>query len=83
MRALKSLLSRHTNMQTKRGEGMDAKIVIALFADILYMKGIICFEELDAIFDIRNEQDVQAFTERLLRGEFNVYKRGEHYITAE
>lgn len=63
---------------------MDVKTLIALFADILYIKGIICFEELDGLFDIRNEKDVEAFTEKLLRGEFNVYKRGEHYsATAE
>lgn len=55
------------------------KILIALLGDILYEKGIICFEELDALFNIKTVEDVQTFTDRLLRGDFNVLKRGEHY----
>ena len=48
-------------------------------ADILYMKKIICYDELEALLDAKNEQDIYAFTDRLLRGEFNVYRKGEHY----
>ena len=58
---------------------MDAKIVIQLFADILYDKGLLCFEEMDTLLSITNTQDAHEFSERLLRGEFNVYKRGEIY----
>lgn len=58
---------------------IDAKVVIALFGDILYEKGVLCFEELEALFNIKDISDVELFTERLMRGEFNVYKRGEHY----
>jgi hypothetical protein len=58
---------------------MDGKVVIGLIADILYIKGHICYEEFESLQDVRNEQDVYAFTEKLLRGEFNVFKRGEHY----
>lgn len=60
---------------------MDGKLAIGLFADILYIKGILCYEELEAIQDIKNAEDVGAFIERLLRGDFNVYKRGEVYTT--
>ena len=43
------------------------------------MKKIICFDELEALLDAKTEQDIHAFTERLLRGDFNVYRKGEHY----
>lgn len=58
---------------------MDAKIIIGLFADILYMRGLLCFDEMESLLDIKNESDVFAFSERLLRGDFNAYKRGEIY----
>lgn len=56
------------------------KIVIGLLADILYTKEIICFEELEALYDMKTPNDVYTFTERMMRGDFNVYKRGEHYL---
>ena len=55
------------------------KIVIQLFADILYTKGILCFEEIDALLEMRTPEDAEVFTEKLLRGGYNVYKRGEVY----
>jgi hypothetical protein len=55
------------------------KLTIGLLADILYTKEIICFEELQGLMDIKHPTDVDAFVERMMRGEFNVYKRGEHY----
>lgn len=58
---------------------MDSRAVLGLLADILYIKGVICYDEFEAIQDISCEQDCYLFTEKLLRGEFNVYKRGEHY----
>lgn len=57
------------------------KLVIQLFADILYIKGIICYDEMDTIMKMKTPQDVEAFTERLLRGEFSAFKRGEIYTT--
>lgn len=60
---------------------MDVKIVIALFADVLYAKGVINLDELNGLYDIRNVQDVTAFTEKLLRGEFDGYLRGERYTS--
>ena len=55
------------------------KLAIGLIADILYMKKIICFEELEALLDAKSPTDIYAFQERLLRGDFNVYRKGEHY----
>lgn len=55
------------------------KLLIALFADILYIKGIICYDEFEALMDLKDPSDLDDFTEKLLRGEFNVYRKGEHY----
>ena len=60
-------------------EPINVKAAINLFADILYAKGLLCFEEMDALLDISNQQDVYNFSERMIRGDFNVYKRGEVY----
>lgn len=58
---------------------MDAKLLIKLFADILYIKGVLNADELDGLDSIATVRDLDTFTERLLRGEFNAYKQGEHY----
>lgn len=62
---------------------MDSKIVIALFADILYAKSIINLDELNGLYDIANVQDVAAYSEKMLRGEFNAYLKGEHYTASK
>jgi hypothetical protein len=56
------------------------KLTLGLLADILYFKGIICFEEFEALQEMRDASDIEPFVEKLARGEFNVYKRGETYI---
>lgn len=55
------------------------KLTLKFFADVLYLKNIICFEELEAINEVRNAQDLDAVFEKMIRGEFNVYKKGEAY----
>lgn len=55
------------------------KMVLKFMADILYVKGILCVEELEAIDNVRTPADLDAVFERILRGDFNVYKRGEVY----
>lgn len=55
------------------------KLVLKFFADVLYLKGILCFEELEAIGDAKNAEDLERIFERMYRGDFNVYKRGEPY----
>lgn len=55
------------------------KLTLGLLADILYIKGIICYEEFEAINDIKSPTDVNDFVEKMLRGEFNVYRKGEPY----
>lgn len=58
---------------------MDGRVVIQLLADILYIKGILCFDEFEALMEVKNASDVGDFTEKLLCGDFNVYRKGEHY----
>lgn len=55
------------------------KIVLQFFADVLYIKEIICYEEYEAILDSSNTLDLDNITEKMLRGEYNVYKKGETY----
>lgn len=55
------------------------KVVLAFIADVLYAKNVICFEELEAIGEVTHVSELDDLTEKILRGEFSVYKRGEHY----
>lgn len=53
------------------------KTVLGFIADVLYYKGIFCYEELEAIMNAKNEVELGEFIEKLNRGEFNVLKKGE------
>lgn len=55
------------------------KLAIGLFADVLYIKELINFEEYEAIMEIETAEDVQTFVDKLLGGEFRGYKKGETY----
>lgn len=56
------------------------KIGLKFLADVLYIKGFICFEEFDAIMESKNASDLDDIVEKMIRGEFNVYRQGEGYI---
>jgi hypothetical protein len=56
------------------------KIAIGFMADILYIKGIIFWEEYEAIMDAKSPSDLETIVDKLLRGDFNVLKRGESYL---
>lgn len=55
------------------------KVVLKFFADVLYLKGLLCYEELEAIMEATNPSDLEVIFEKMYRGEYNVYKRGEPY----
>lgn len=55
------------------------KTVLGFLADVLYLKGIICYDELEAINEVKNEKELGEVFERMIRGNFNVYKKGETY----
>lgn len=57
------------------------KIAIGFMADILYIKGFICYEEFQSILDARTAGDLDGIIDKMLRGEFNGHKKGEGYIT--
>ena len=52
------------------------KVVVKFIADLLYVKDVICFEEFEAIMDSCNGEDLDNVIDRVLRGDFNVYRRG-------
>lgn len=57
------------------------KTTLGFIADVLYLKGVICYDELEAIQAVRNEVELGEVFERMIRSEFNVYKKGESYGT--
>lgn len=57
------------------------KLMIGFMADVLYIKGIICYEEFEAMMDARVPSDLEVIVEKMLGGNFNGYKKGESYIT--
>lgn len=57
------------------------KIVLGFMADLLYLKGIISFEEFDAIQKTHNVNDLSDVFEKMMRGEYSAYRKGESYIT--
>lgn len=61
-----------------RSDNLD-KVILKFIADVLYIKGALCFEEFEAIMDACNFSDLDKITEKMLSGEYNVYKRGESY----
>lgn len=59
---------------------MDGKLVIGFLADVLYIKGIICFEEYDDIMNVTGATGLDVIVEKMLCDQYNVYKRGEAYV---
>lgn len=57
------------------------KLTLGFIADVLYIKGIICYEEFEDIMNVTCAEDLGVITEKLLRSDYNVFKRGEGYIT--
>jgi len=64
-------------MQNKEKQ-MD-KITLQFITDVLYLKGILCIDELEDIQQAKNFEDLDNIFEKMYRGDYNVYKRGEHY----
>ena len=55
------------------------KVTLKFIADLLYVKGDVCYEEYEAIMDSCTPSDLDNVIDKMLRGDFNVYKRGETY----
>ena len=56
------------------------KLMIGFMADVLYIKGILCFEEYEAIMDVKNPACLDEVVEKMLTDQYNPYKRGEAYV---
>lgn len=57
-----------------------SKLALGFIADILYIKGVICYEEFEDIQNAKEPEDLQDIVERMLRSEYDVSKRGEGYV---
>jgi hypothetical protein len=57
------------------------KTVVGFLADVLYIKGVICLDEFEAIMEAENAVDLGVIVERMLTSDFNLFKRGEAYGT--
>ena len=53
------------------------KVVLKFFTDVLYLKGILCFEEYDGIMDCSCYKDLDNVFEKMMREEYNNYRRGD------
>lgn len=53
------------------------KLLVKFLADVLYLKEVICFEEYEGIMDIRNYSDMDEVFEKMMKEEYNAYRRGE------
>jgi hypothetical protein len=56
------------------------KCAIGFLADVLYIKGVICFEEFEDMQNVVHPSDLQDIVEKMLRSEYNGYRRGEGYV---
>lgn len=54
------------------------KILLKFFADVMYLKGLICFEEFECILDCSTPEDLDSVFERMMKEDFNYYARGEN-----
>ena len=56
------------------------KVVLKFLADVLYIKGVICYDEFEDIMEVKTFSDLDNIVEKMLRSEYNVHKRGEGYV---
>lgn len=56
------------------------KVLLKFFADVMYIKGTICAEELEDIYDASNADDLDIIFEKMIGGKYNTLKRGEGYV---
>lgn len=59
---------------------MFDKTAIGFFADVLYIKGFLNFEEFDAIMNAKTPSDLGDIVEKLLGDGYSAYKKGEGYV---
>ena len=53
------------------------KVTIKFFADVLYLKGVICFDEYEDIMECCTPECLDRVIEKMFKDEYNPYLRGE------
>lgn len=53
------------------------KVLLKFFTDVLYLNGVICFDEYDDIMESCNAEDLDCVFEKMMTGKYNAYRRGE------
>jgi hypothetical protein len=59
---------------------MTDKLAIGFLADILYIKGIICYEEYEDVMNAEKAGDLDVIVNKMLTDQYNVLRRGEAYV---
>lgn len=54
------------------------KILLKFFSDVLYLKGVICYDELDDIMNVCIPSDLDVIFEKMMKEEYDAYRR-EYY----
>lgn len=54
------------------------KVILKFFADVLYIKGVLCSEELEDIMDAATVEDLDLIVDKMLDDKY-LMKRGETY----
>lgn len=53
------------------------KIILKFLVDVLYLNNIICYDEYDDIMECKVPSDLDDVFEKMMRGKYNTYRRGE------
>lgn len=56
------------------------KVILKFFADVMYIKGLLCYEELTDVMEVKTISDLDMIVEKMLGGEYNAHRRGEGVI---
>ena len=54
------------------------KVLLKFFSDVLFLKGVICYDELDDIMNVCVPSDLDKIFEKMMKEEYDVYRR-EYY----
>lgn len=56
------------------------KLLLKFFADVMYLKDVICFEEYEGIMEVKTPMDLDEVFEKMMKEEYNAYRRGTIYF---
>lgn len=56
------------------------KILLKFISDVLYLKGVICFDEYEDIMRSSTPHDLDEVIEKIFKEEYNGYLRGEFIV---